>query len=140
MGKSILHTTLFSFLKNTLGPYMYLYALMQMGMSAQIFNSNYILKYFLALEQCLVFNVQSLNPWGFPGGSVGNKSGCNAGNTRCTGSIPGLGRSPEGVYGPLLQYSCLENPMDREAWWAMVVGSQRVGPIEATEYTHTLNP
>ena len=71
---------------------------------------------------------------------MGNKSGCNAGNTGGAGSILGLGRSPEGGYGPLLQYSCLENPMNREAWWTMVVGSQRVGPIEATEYAHTLNP
>ena len=68
---------------------------------------------------------------------MGNISGCNAGNTGGMGSIPGLGRSPEGGYGPLLQYSCLKNPMDRGAWLAMVVGSQRVGPIEATEYIHT---
>ena len=59
---------------------------------------------------------------------MGNKSGCNAGNTGGMGSIPGLRRSPEGGYGPLLQCSCLEHPMDRGAWWAMVVGSQRVGP------------
>ena len=38
-------------------------------------------------------------------------------NTRGTGSIPGLGRSPGGGHGKLLQYSCLENPMNREAWW-----------------------
>ena len=38
-------------------------------------------------------------------------------NTRGTGSIPGLGRSPGGGHGNLLQYSCLENPMNREAWW-----------------------
>ena len=38
------------------------------------------------------------------------------------GSIPGLGRSPGGGHGNPLQYSCLENPMDRGAWWAMVHG------------------
>ena len=38
------------------------------------------------------------------------------------GSIPGLGRSPGGGRGSPLQYSCLENPMDREAWWAAVHG------------------
>ena len=38
-------------------------------------------------------------------------------NTRGTGSIPGLGRSPGAGHGNLLQYSCLENPMNREAWW-----------------------
>ena len=49
----------------------------------------------------------------------------NAGNIRGTGSIPGLGRSPGGGHGNLLQYSFLENPMDRGTWWAS--GSQRVG-------------
>ena len=39
---------------------------------------------------------------------------------------PGLGRSPGGGHGNPLQYSCLENPMDRGAWWAAVMGSQRV--------------
>ena len=38
------------------------------------------------------------------------------------GSIPGSGRSPEEGNGNPLQYSCLENPMDREAWWATVHG------------------
>ena len=41
----------------------------------------------------------------------------NAGDVH---SIPGLGRSPGGGYGNLLQYSCLENPMDRGAWWATI--------------------
>ena len=46
----------------------------------------------------------------------------NAGDIRDTGSIPGLGRSPgEGSSNPL-QYSCLENPMGRGAWWATVHG------------------
>ena len=40
----------------------------------------------------------------------------NAGDIRDTGSIPGLGRSPGGGHGNTLQYSCLENPMDRGAW------------------------
>ena len=44
----------------------------------------------------------------------------NAGDMRDTGSVPGLGRSPEGGHGNPLRYSCLENPMDRGAWWAMV--------------------
>ena len=42
----------------------------------------------------------------------------NAGGTRDTGSIPGSGRSPGGGLGNPLQYSCLENPMDRGAWQA----------------------
>ena len=44
----------------------------------------------------------------------------NAGDARDTGSIPGSGRSPGGGHGNPLQYSSLENPMDRGAWWATV--------------------
>jgi len=47
----------------------------------------------------------------------GNESACNAGNL---GLIPGLGRSPGEGNGYPLQYSCLENSMDREIWWATV--------------------
>jgi len=50
---------------------------------------------------------------GFPGGSDGKVSACNAGDL---GSILGLGRSPGQGYGNPLQYSCLENSMDRGAW------------------------
>ena len=46
----------------------------------------------------------------------------NVGDIRDTGSIPGLGRSPGGGLGNPLQYSCLENPMGRGAWWATVHG------------------
>jgi len=48
-----------------------------------------------------------------------------------TGSVPGLGRSPGGGHGNPLQYSCLENPMDRGAWWATVHMAAKSG-IEAT--------
>ena len=51
---------------------------------------------------------------GFPGDSDGKESACNAGDL---GSIPRLGRFPGGGHGNPLQYSCLENPMDRGAWW-----------------------
>ena len=44
----------------------------------------------------------------------------NAGDIKDTGSVPRLGRSPGGGHGNPLQYSCLENPMDRGAWWATV--------------------
>ena len=54
---------------------------------------------------------------GFPGGSDGKESACNVGYP---GSIPGLGRSPGEGKGYPLQYSCLENSMDRGAWWATV--------------------
>ena len=46
----------------------------------------------------------------------------NAGDIRDVGSIPGSGRSPGGRDGNPLQSSCLENPMDRGAWWATVRG------------------
>ena len=49
----------------------------------------------------------------------------NIGDARDTGSIPGLGRSPIGGHGNPLQYSCLENPMDRGAWWATVHGVEK---------------
>ena len=54
-----------------------------------------------------------------PGGSDGKESACNAGEP---GSIPGLGRFPGEGNGKPLQYSCLENPMDREAWGVRVHG------------------
>ena len=44
----------------------------------------------------------------------------NAGDARDLGSIPGSGRSSEGGYGNPLHYSCLESPVDREAWWVIV--------------------
>jgi len=55
---------------------------------------------------------------GFLGGSMGKESACNAGDAGDKGLIPGLGRSPGGGYGNPLLYSCLENPMDRQVWWA----------------------
>ena len=45
-----------------------------------------------------------------------------AGDAEASGSTPGLERSPEGGNGNPLRYSCLENPLDREAWWATVHG------------------
>ena len=46
----------------------------------------------------------------------------NAEDAGDAGSIPGLGRSPGGGHGNPLQYSCLENPMERETWWTTVHG------------------
>ena len=57
--------------------------------------------------------------WGFPGGSDGKESACDAGDP---GSIPGLGGSPGEGNGYTIQYSCLENSMDRGAWWATIHG------------------
>ena len=66
---------------------------------------------------------------GFPGGSDGKASACNAGDP---GSIPGLGRSPgEGNDNPL-QYSYLENSMERGAWQAKIQG---VAESDTTEHS-----
>ena len=64
-------------------------------------------------------NHQALQTMGFPCSSVGKESACSTGDP---GSIPGLGRSPREGNGNPLQYSCLENSMDRGAWWAIVHG------------------
>ena len=53
---------------------------------------------------------------GFPGGSVVKNPYDNAGDSGYAGPIPELGRSPGGGNGSPLQYSCLENPMNRGAW------------------------
>ena len=72
---------------------------------------------------------------GFPGDSYGWESACNA---RDLGLIPGSGRSPGEENAYLLQYSYLENSMDRGAWWTVArqaplsMGSQRVGHYWAT--------
>ena len=54
--------------------------------------------------------------FGLPWWLSGKESPCSAGDTRDTGSIPESGRSPGGGHDSALQYSCLENPMDRGAW------------------------
>ena len=67
---------------------------------------------------------------GFPCSSIGKKSACNAEDL---GLMPGSGRCPgEGNCNPL-QYSCLENPMDRDAWQTTVHGVARVGHDLATK-------
>ena len=56
----------------------------------------------------------------FPRECSGKESTYNAEDLRDRGSIPGLGKGPEGGHDNPLHYSCLENPMDRGAWWATV--------------------
>ena len=72
----------------------------------------------------------------FPHGSVVKNLPANAGDAGDVGLIPGSGRSPGGGNGNPLQYSCLENPMDRGAWWATAHGvtqSQACLPTHAHE-------
>ena len=59
----------------------------------------------------------------------------NAGDRREVGSIPGLGRTPGGEQGNAFQYFCLENPMDRGTWWA-VLGLQRLKHDWMNEHKH----
>ena len=67
---------------------------------------------------------------GFPISSVSKESVCGAEDP---GWTPGSGRSPGGGRGHPLQYSCLENPMDRRAWWATAHG---VTEFDTTEGLH----
>ena len=69
---------------------------------------------------CVCVCIHTRNGMGFPAGSVGKKSACDAGDTGDSSLIPGLGRSPGRGHGNALQYSCLGNPVDRGAWWATV--------------------
>ena len=64
----------------------------------------------------------------FPGGSDGKEASCNAIDL---GLIPRLGRSSGEGNGNPLQYSCLENPMDRGAWWAMVHEALKTRDVQA---------
>ena len=76
-----------------------------------------------------------LNSSGLPWWLSGKESACNAGDT---GSIPGLGRSPEGGNGNLHQYFCLENSMDRGAWWAIVQGISESKTQLSTHAEHNI--
>ena len=80
------------------------------GMRFYFYCSLFIVSLSLGLEKFLVTGSK-----GCPGGSVGKESACDAGDL---GPIPGSGRSPGEGNGNPLQYSGLESPMDRGAWWA----------------------
>ena len=74
---------------------------------------------------CLVFLVLP-HGMGFPGVSDGKESACNAGDRGDAGLIPRSGRYPGEGTGYPLQYSCLENSLDRGAWWATVHGVAKI--------------
>ena len=70
---------------------------------------------------------------GFPGGSDGKESACSAGDL---GLKPGLGRFPEEGNGNTLQYSCLENSMDRGSWLATVYAVAKSHMTEQPTHTN----
>ena len=70
---------------------------------------------------------------------MGKESASNAGNKGVTSSIPGLGRSSTGRHGNPLQYSCLENPMDRGAWQAMVHGVTKIRHKLVTKHIYKID-
>ena len=78
---------------------------------------------------------------GLPRWLNSKESACNAGDARDKGSVPGLGRSPGEMHGNPLQYSYLENSMDRGALWAAVHGVAKC-QARLTDYAHahTLEP
>ena len=79
--------------------------------------------------------VRNNNNKGFPDGSAGKESACNAEDTGVVGSIPGSGRSPGEVNGNSLRYSCQKNPKDRGAWQATVHrGHTESNTTEATQH------
>ena len=71
---------------------------------------------------------------GFPGARVVKSPPTNAGDRREVGLVPGSGRSPGAGNDNPVQYSCLENQMDRETWWATV---HQVTDLDTTDQTHT---
>ena len=77
------------------------------------------------------------NRYGLPRWPSSKESACNPGVAGDTGSIPGLRTSPGGGHGNLLQYSCLENPMDRGAWQAIIHKVSQSVRHDWSELAHT---
>ena len=69
---------------------------------------------------CEILAAWSLNIWASQVARVVKTLPAKAGDIRDLGSLPGWGRSPRGGHGNPFQYSCLENPLDKGAWWATV--------------------
>ena len=91
----------------------------------EMLSRNYKLRWIKTKNKGFFFFSRELPlTWDFPHSSVGKESVCNSGDL---GSVPGSGRSLGEGNGNPLQYSCLENPMDRGAWQAKFHGVTRVG-------------
>ena len=79
--------------------------------------------------------------WAFQVALVVKNLPDNAGDTGDMDSIPGSGRSPGGGHGNPLQYFCLENPLNRGAWWATVhrvaKSQTQLKPLSVRAHTHT---
>ena len=84
----------------------------------KICSSHHFLQISLVIL-CLT-QICGLRALDFPRGTSSKEPACQWRRHRDRSSIPGLGRSPGGGHGNPLQYSCLENPMDRGTWWATV--------------------
>ena len=94
--------------------YIYIYIFLRKINRSLIFSP-------FSIPMHLMYSLGCIHASGFPGGASGKEPACQCRRHKwdvC--SIPGSGRSSEGEYGNPLQYSCLENPMDRGAWWAAV--------------------
>ena len=99
-----------------------------------------VIKYWWGIHVFLFFFFSNLGRlWiamGFPSGSVVKNLTANAENKGDLSLIPGLGRSPGGGNINTVQYSCLENPMDRGTWWATIQGVAMI-QIWLNTHTHT---
>ena len=77
----------------------------------------------------------------FPGGAVIKEPPASTGDSRGAGSVPGSGSSPGGGHGNPLQYSCLENSMNRRSWQTIVHGiSESDTTVRTCARTHTHTP
>ena len=82
----------------------------------------------------------SVNGLGFPGGASGKEPTCQCRRQKRCGSISRLGRSPGGRHSNPVQYSCLENPMNRGAWWGYSPwGGKELDMTKVTYHAHSVN-
>ena len=88
----------------------------------------------------LGFHLNQRLLWGFPGGSVIKKPPANAGAAGDADAIPESRGSPRGGNDTPLQYSCLEDPTDRGAWWTTVHGVAKSDMTEQLSIVHTALP